>query len=52
MDENLTTPLPPSHQCVELKCEYCASNCCGEEVSCMYTTPPTVLPTSCPLNKW
>jgi len=52
MDENLATPVSPSYQCAELKCEYCASSCRNTHVACMYTTPSTPEPTECPLNKW
>ena len=52
MDENLNNPIPPCQQCVELQCEYCASNCEQTNISCMYSKPPVLQPTECPLNKW
>lgn len=53
MEELEQPKIPvPSDNCVKLGCEYCACSCCGSDVSCMYTTPPTQLPTTCPLNKW
>lgn len=53
MDEDFKISEPiPSDKCVEIQCEYCASSCCTQSTSCMYTKPPTLHPIKCPLNKW
>jgi hypothetical protein len=56
MDDEKDIPIVDAEtagrQCVELECEYCACNCRGTFVTCMYTEPYTKFPKICPLNKW